>query len=237
MENSEKKNSVKVLHDEDISDAPLRGKRICVVGYGIHGKAQSQNWRDSGCNVVVGLREDGNRENWKRAEADGMAVMQIAKAIVGADIVCMLTPDMTHKGIYEEYIRPHMKSGKTLYFSHGFSTIFKQVVAPKEVDVVMVAPKAPGKRVRETYEEGFGTPALAAVYQNASGKARETALALAKAMGCARAGVFECTFEQETLSDLFGEQAVLCGGVAELIKAGFGTLVGRGYPPEIAYFE
>jgi len=226
---------VSVLHDSDISSSPLSGKKVCVIGYGIQGRAQACNFKDSGLDVVIGLRQGSKSE--ALAKADGFTVMPMSDAAKSADIICILVPDMMHKKVYEENVRPNLRPGKTLYFSHGFSIVFGQVVAPKDVDVVMVAPKSPGRRVRETYEEGFGTPALAAVYQDSTGKARETALALSKALGCSRAGVFECTFKQETLSDLFGEQAVLCGGVSELIKAGFNTLVGRGYPPEIAYFE
>src|SRR3989338_7873197 len=202
---------IRVLHDSDADLEAVKGRRICVIGYGIQGHAQAQNWKDSGLDVVVGLRE-GSKAMGK-ANADGMRCASIAEAVAGSDIICMLTPDMTHRQIYEEFIKQHMSAGKALYFSHGFSVVFGQIVPPKDVDVIMVAPKSPGKRVRETYKEGFGTPALAAVHQDASGHARQTALGLAKAMGCTRAGVFECTFREETLSDLFGEQAVLCGGV------------------------
>lgn len=226
---------VSVLHDSDISGSVLEGKKVCVIGYGIQGRAQACNFKDSGLDVVVGLRPGSKSE--ALAKSDGFTVLPMTDAASAADIICILVPDMMHKTIYEENVKPVLSAGKTLYFSHGFSIVFGQVVAPKDVDVVMVAPKSPGKRVRETYQEGFGTPGLAAVYQDSSGKARDTVLALAKALGCSRAGVFECTFQQETLSDLFGEQAVLCGGVSELIKAGFQTLVDRGYPPEIAYFE
>ena len=226
---------VSVLHDSDISGSALDEKKVCVIGYGIQGRAQACNFKDSGLDVVIGLRPGSKSE--ALAKKDGFAVLPMAEAAKAADIICILVPDMMHRKVYEESVAPSLRAGKTLYFSHGFSIVFGQVVAPKDVDVVMVAPKSPGKRVRETYEEGFGTPALAAVYQDASGNARKTVLALSKALGCSRAGVFECTFKQETLSDLFGEQAVLCGGVSELIKAGFQTLVERGYPPEIAYFE
>jgi len=226
---------ISVLHDADISTDALKGKMVCVIGYGIQGRAQSLNWRDSGLDVVVGLREGG--KSWKKAQADGMRVKPVKEAATGADVVALLIPDTEHKRVYEESVRQALRPGMTIYVSHGFSVLYGQIVPPANVDVIMVAPKSPGDMVRKTYLDGFGTPALAAVHQDATGTARATALALAKAMGCARAGVFECTFRQETNSDLFGEQAVLCGGSAELIKAGFQTLVDAGYPPEIAYFE
>lgn len=226
---------MKVYHDEDVDISILEGKTIAVIGYGIQGSAQALCLRDSGLDVVVGLRENG--PSWKRAKKDGMVVMPIDEAAKKGDVIMLLTPDMTHKKIYYEKVEPNLKEGDALYFSHGFNITFGLIKPKKDVDVIMVAPKGPGAKLREEYLRGFGIPALVAVYQDYTGKAKELALALAKAMNFTKAGVLECTFDQETLSDLFGEQAVLCGGVTELIKAGFETLVEDGFPPEIAYFE
>ncbi len=226
---------MKVYHDEDVDISILEGKTIAVIGYGIQGSAQALCLRDSGLDVVVGLRENG--PSWKRAQKDGMRVMPIDEAAEKGDVIMLLTPDMTHKRIYYEKVEPNLKEGDALYFSHGFNITFGLIKPKKDIDVIMVAPKGPGAKLREEYLNGFGIPALVAVYQNYTGKAKELALALAKAMHFTKAGVLECTFDQETLSDLFGEQAVLCGGVTELIKAGFETLVEDGFPPEIAYFE
>ncbi len=226
---------MKVYHDEDVDISILEGKTIAVIGYGIQGSAQALCLRDSGLDVVVGLRENG--PSWKRAQKDGMVVMPIDKAAEKGDVIMLLTPDMTHKKIYYEKVEPNLKEGDALYFSHGFNITFGLIKPKKDIDVIMVAPKGPGAKLREEYLNGFGIPALVAVYQDYTGKAKELALALAKAMHFTKAGVLECTFDQETLSDLFGEQAVLCGGVTELIKAGFETLVEDGFPPEIAYFE
>ena len=226
---------MKVYHDEDVDISILEGKTIAVIGYGIQGSAQALCLRDSGLDVVVGLRENG--PSWKRAKKDGMVVMPIDQAAKKGDVIMLLTPDMTHKKIYYEKVEPNLKEGDALYFSHGFNITFGLIKPKKDIDVIMVAPKGPGAKLREEYLRGFGIPALIAVYQDYTGKAKELALALAKAMHFTKAGVLECTFDQETLSDLFGEQAVLCGGVTELIKAGFETLVEDGFPPEIAYFE
>ena len=226
---------MKVYHDENITSSNLAGKTIAVIGYGIQGRAQACNWKDSGLKVIIGLR-DGSASK-KLAEQEGHKVVTVSEAAKLADVVCLLTPDMPMKEIYEKEISQHMKSGKALYFSHGFNMTFKRITVPKEIDVIMVAPKGPGKRVREVYLSGFGVPALIAIYQDASGKAREISLELAKGLGAGRAGVLECTFDQETITDLFGEQTVLCGGAAELVKNGFETLVEKGYPPEMAYFE
>ena len=226
---------MKVYHDEDVDISILEGKTIAVIGYGIQGSAQALCLRDSGLDVVVGLRENG--PSWKRAKKDGMVVIPIDEAAKKGDVIMLLTPDMTHKKIYYEKVEPNLKEGDALYFSHGFNITFGLIKPKKDIDVIMVAPKGPGAKLREEYLRGFGIPALVAVYQDHTGNAKELALALAKAMHFTKAGVLECTFDQETLSDLFGEQAVLCGGVTELIKAGFETLVEDGFPPEIAYFE
>jgi ketol-acid reductoisomerase len=206
-----------------------------VIGYGSQGRAQSLCLRDSGCDVVVGLRKDG--ASWKRAQDDGIAVAEIPDAVKGADVVMILLPDEVQGGIYEKQIAPNLKEGVTLDFAHGFSIIYEQIVPPEGADVIMMAPKSPGKREREVFLQGFGVPALIAVEKDVSGQAKEVALAIAKGIGATKAGVLETTFYEETTSDLFGEQAVLCGGVTGLIVAGFETLVENGYQPEIAYFE
>ena len=226
---------VKVYLDKDATLEPLRDKTIAVIGYGSQGRAQAENMRDSGLDVVIGLRPEGR--SWKRAEKDGFKVYPVSEAAKKADVIFMLVPDMVQPEVYKESIEPYLAEGKTLDFAHGFNIRFKQVVPPKNVDVIMVAPKGPGPRVRETYSEGFGVPALIAVYQNWSGKAKESALAVAKALGCTKAGVIETTFRDETESDLIGEQTVLVGGLIELIRNGFEVLVENGYPPELAYFE
>ncbi|MEW6328644.1 MAG: ketol-acid reductoisomerase [Candidatus Micrarchaeota archaeon] len=226
---------MKVYRDKDADESVLKGKTVAVIGYGIQGSAQALCLRDSGVDVVVGARSNGN--SWMRALKDGMEVMEIDKAAREGDIVCMLTPDMTQKDIYEKSVRASMSEGKTLYFSHGFNIVFNLIKPPANVDVIMLAPKGPGAKLREAYANGWGIPALLAIHQDYTGRARETALGLAKAMGFTKPGVFESAFEQETVCDLFGEQAVLCGGSAELVKAGFDTLVDAGFPPEVAYFE
>ncbi|MBS7656730.1 MAG: ketol-acid reductoisomerase [Candidatus Bathyarchaeia archaeon] len=226
---------VKVYFEKDASLTPLKNKTITVIGYGSQGHAQAQNLRDSGLNVIIGLRKGG--ESWKKAQKDGFKVYEISEAAEKADVIFVLVPDMAQPEIYARDIAPHLHEGKTLDFAHGFNIHFKQIVPPKNVDVIMVAPKSPGIRLRETYQAGFGVPALVAVYQNPSGMAMETALAVAKALGCTRAGVIETTFKDETESDLIGEQTVLVGGLIELIKNGFDVLVENGYPPELAYFE
>ncbi len=225
---------VKVYHDEDIDEKVLEGKRVAVIGYGSQGRAQSLNMRDSGVDVVVGLRPG---KSWERAEADGMEVMTVVEAAQAADVVLMLIPDMAQPVVYGEEVVMALKPGKALQFAHGFNIHFGQIKPPEGVDVVMVAPKAPGPEMRRQYEEGFGVPSLVAVAQDATGKAKEKALAIAKALGSGRAGVIETTFEDETESDLFGEQSVLCGGVDQLIRRGFKVLTEAGYPPELAYFE
>ncbi len=226
---------IKVYHDEDVKTGYLQGKTIAVIGYGSQGKAQALCLRDSGLNVVVGLRPEGS--SWKAAEADGLKVYPVSGAAAKADIIHMLIPDMVQAEVYKAEVEPNLAEGKALCFSHGFNIHYKLIVPPSNVDVIMVAPKAPGPRLREVYLEGFGVPALIAVHQNPSGKARELALEMAKALGCTKAGVLETTFKDETESDLIGEQTVLVGGLMELIKNAFEVLVEEGYPPELAYFE
>lgn len=224
-----------IYYDEDANLTLLDGKKIAVIGYGSQGHAHALNLKDSGCDVVVGLREGS--ESWPRAEASGLTVLPMSEAAAMADIVMILVPDPVQPALYRQAIAPNLSPGNTLMFAHGFNIRFNQIIPPPDLDVSMIAPKAPGHRMREVYVEGGGVPALLAVYQNASGQAKETALAYAKGLGCTRAGVIETTFAEETETDLFGEQAVLCGGVSALIKAGFETLVKAGYQPEIAYFE
>jgi len=225
----------KVYYDQDANLELLRERKIAVIGYGSQGHAQAQNLKDSGLNVVIGLHE--NSKSREKAEADGFTVMNVADAAAWADIIQILAPDQTQAQIYRESIEKHLTPGKVLMFSHGFNIHYGQIVPPADVDVFLVAPKSPGHLVRRMYVEGKGVPGLIAVHQDATGKAKDLALAYAKGIGCTRAGVFETTFKEETETDLFGEQAVLCGGVTHLIKAGFETLVEAGYAPEMAYFE
>ncbi len=213
----------------------LKGRTVAIVGYGSQGHAHALNLRDSGVNVVVS--EAPGTPAWLKAESAGLKVLTTPEAAKAADVIMILVPDHVQAAVYNADIAPHMTKGKTLMFAHGFNIHFKQIAAPADCDVTMIAPKAPGHRVRELFTEGVGVPALVAVHQNASGQALERALAYAMALGCLKAGVIETTFKEETESDLFGEQAVLCGGASELIKAGFDTLVEAGYAPEIAYFE
>src|ERR687886_1540189 len=225
----------KMYYDNDADLERLRGKPIAIIGFGSQGHAHALNLRDSGLDVRVGLHPDSKSR--AKAEAAGLRVLSVSDAAKEARIVMILTPDIGQAQIYNEQIAPHMERGKTLMFAHGFNIRFGQIVPHPEIDVSMVAPKAPGHRVREVYEHGGGTPALVAVHQDASGGALADALAYAKGLGCTRAGVLETTFAEETETDLFGEQAVLCGGVSALVKAGFETLVEAGYQPEVAYFE
>ena len=227
--------AAKLYYENDSNPAALAGKTIAILGYGSQGHAQAQNLRDSGYTVIVGL--DPDRSSAKVARADGMTVMTPAEAAKRADWIHVLTPDETQAELYVAAIAPHLTAGKILGFSHGFSIHFKSIVAPKDVDVVMIAPKSPGHLLRRVYTEGRGVPALIAVHQDASGRAKEFALSYAGGIGSTRAGVIETTFKEETETDLFGEQAVLCGGLTSLIKKGFETLVEAGYQPEIAYFE
>lgn len=226
---------MKLYYDKDADLGLLKGKKVAVLGFGSQGHAHSQNLKDSGIDVIVGLRKSS--ASWKKAEAAGIPVYEPAEAASKADIIMILLPDQTQAEVYERDVKPHLTAGKSLVFAHGFNVHFSQIVPPADVDVFMVAPKGPGHLVRRVYTEGFGVPCLIAVHQDASGKAKDTALAYAKAIGGARAGVIETTFREETETDLFGEQTVLCGGVTELIKAGFETLVEAGYKPEVAYFE
>ncbi len=226
---------VKRYNEKDGNIDPLKGKKIAIIGYGSQGHAHALNLRDSGLDVVVGLPESSKSR--AKATAAGLAVMTPAEAAKVADFIMILVPDHLQADIYEKDIAPNLKAGKTLMFAHGFAIHFKSIQPPADVDVSMVAPKAPGHRVREVFTEGSGVPALVAVHQDASGKALQNGLAYATGIGSMRAGVLETSFREETESDLFGEQAVLCGGAAELIRAGFQTLVDAGYAPEIAYFE
>ena len=225
----------KMYYDKDADLGLLKGKKIGIIGYGSQGHAHAQNLRDSGCDVIVAEVEGS--EGYKLAKDAGFDVLgadEVAKAV---DIMIMLVPDQLQKYVYDGYVKKGLTKGKMLMFAHGFNIHYNQIIPPAEVDVTMIAPKGPGHMVRQLYTEGSAVPALVAVYQDASGQAKEKALAYAKGMGSTRAGVLETTFEEETETDLFGEQAVLCGGVTSLIKAGFETLVEAGYQPEIAYFE
>jgi ketol-acid reductoisomerase len=224
-----------IYYDKDAELQLVAEKRIAVIGYGSQGHAHALNLTESGCEVAVGLYE-GSR-SWASAEEAGLTVKSVAEAAAWADVIMILVPDPVQPTLYREAIAPGLKGGDTLMFAHGFNIRYHQIVPPPDVDVSMIAPKSPGHRVRELFQEGRGTPALLAIHQDASGQAKEMALAYAKGLGCTRAGVIETTFAEETETDLFGEQAVLCGGVTELIKAGFETLVEAGYQPEIAYFE
>jgi ketol-acid reductoisomerase len=221
--------------EQDKYEAFFKGKKVAVVGYGSQGKAHAQNLRDSGYNVVVGLRAGG--PTWKAAEQDGFKPATVADAVKDADLVAILCPDMAQPKVYKESVEPNLKKGAAVLFAHGFNVHYKTITAPEGVDVVLVAPKAPGALVRRTYQEGRGVPCLVAVHQDATGQAKTAAYAYAHGLGGTKAGVIETTFAEETETDLFGEQAVLCGGVTELITAGWETLVEAGYQPEVAYFE
>ncbi len=225
----------KIYYDADADLGLLGGKTIAVMGYGSQGHAHANNLKDSGCNVIVGLYKGS--PSWPRAEAAGLKVMTVEDAAEAADTIMVVVPDEKQRKLYDESIKPHLKPGNTLMFAHGFNIHFNQIVAPADVDVSMIAPKGPGHLVREVFTQGEGVPALIAVHQDPSGRAWPNALAYARGIGATRAGVLETTFREETETDLFGEQAVLCGGVTALIKAGFETLVEAGYAPESAYFE
>ncbi len=225
----------RVYYEQDANLNVLRGKQVAVIGYGSQGHAQAQNLKDSGVSVVVGLYK-GSR-SWELAEADGLEVATVSQAAAQADIIQVLIPDELQARVYTDEIRPHLAKGKALGVSHGFSIHFHQIVPSADVDVFMVAPKSPGHLLRRMYLEGRGVPSLLAIHQDFTGRAKAIALAYAHGIGSLRAGVIETTFREETESDLFGEQTVLCGGVSELMKAGFETLVEAGYAPEIAYFE
>jgi ketol-acid reductoisomerase len=225
----------KIYYDKDADPALIQSKKVAVIGYGSQGHAHSLNLKDSGVSVRVGLAE-GSKSKAK-AEAAGLTVDSVANVSAWADVIMILAPDTQQPKIYNQSIAPHLTKGKMLMFGHGFNIRFGTITPPADVDVTMIAPKAPGHRVREVFTEGGGTPALLAVHQDATGNARAIALSYAKALGVTRAGVIETTFAEETETDLFGEQTVLCGGVSALVKAGFETLVKAGYQPEIAYFE
>lgn len=226
---------IKIYYDKDVDSSALAGKTVAVIGYGNQGHAQANNMRDSGLTVILGLRPKG--PSWKQAEIDGFKPLTITEATKKADVIHMLIPDTAQPSVYHEQIAPNLSPGKTLGFAHGFNIHFKTIIPPTNVDVVMVAPKAPGLSVREMYVNNFGVPGLIAVQQDHTGRAKQTALAMAKALGCTKAGVIETVFKDETESDLIGEQIVLVGGLMELIKNGFEVLVDLGYAPELAYFE
>ncbi|MFM7364270.1 MAG: ketol-acid reductoisomerase [Cuspidothrix sp.] len=225
----------RMYYDEDANLDLLTGKTVAIIGYGSQGHAHALNLKDSGVNVIVGLYP-GSKSTAK-AQAAGLTVKNVADAAKAADFIMILLPDEVQKTIYKNEIEPNLEAGNVLAFAHGFNIHFAQVIPPSDVDVVMVAPKGPGHLVRRTYEQGQGVPALFAVYQDATGKARDRAMSYARGIGGTRAGILETTFREETETDLFGEQAVLCGGLSALIKAGFETLVEAGYQPELAYFE
>lgn len=221
--------------DNQVTLNPVKDQTVGVIGYGIQGRAQASNMRDSGLNVVVGIRKGG--KTWKQAEADGHRVMEVAEACKAADIIHILIPDMEQADTYTKEIAKHVTEGKALCFSHGAAIHWKWIVPPKNIDVIMVAPKGPGQRVRELYQGGFGTPSLVAVYQDHTGKAWDRVLALAKSIGSTRPGVLQTTFKEEVETDWFGEQVDLCGGAHAMIMSAFETLVEAGYQPEVAYFE
>ena len=225
----------KIFYDKDCDLSLIRAKKVAIIGYGSQGHAHALNLKDSGVEVVVGLAPTS--KSVAKAKAAGLRVSSVAEASAWADVIMMLVPDTTQARLYTAEVLPHLAAGKTLMFAHGFNIRFNTITPRADIDVSMIAPKGPGHRVRETYEAGGGVPALIAVHQDATGKAHAQALSYAAAIGAARAGVLETTFAEETETDLFGEQAVLCGGVSELVKAGFETLVNAGYQPEVAYFE
>lgn len=227
--------SLKIYLDKDINKEIIKSKKIAVIGFGSQGYGQSMNLKDSGCDVVLGLRPNG--KSFEKAKQYGFKIMTIEDAVKWADIVQILIPDELQAKVYEEQIKPYMRSGQYLMFSHGFNIHYKRIVPPEGVSVIMVAPKGPGHTVRSQYVEGKGVPSLIAVYADASGDAKDVALSYASAIGAGRAGIIETTFREETETDLFGEQAVICGGVSALMKAGFEVLTEAGYAPEMAYFE
>ena len=226
---------MKVFYDKDADLSLIKGKQVTIIGYGSQGHAHAQNLNDSGVKVTVGLRKGG--ASWNKAANAGLQVKEVAEAVKGADVVMMLLPDEQIAEVYNKEVAPNIKAGAALAFAHGFNVHYGQVIPRADVDVIMVAPKAPGHTVRGTYSQGGGVPHLIAVHQNTTGSARDVALSYATANGGGRAGIIETNFREETETDLFGEQAVLCGGAVELIKAGFETLVEAGYAPEMAYFE
>jgi len=225
----------KTWKDDEVSLEPIKNETIAVLGYGIQGNAQSNNMRDSGLNVIIGVKEGGS--SWEKAKADGHKVMSISEACKAADIIQVLIPDMVQAKVYKEEIEPNLSEGNALYFSHAAAIHWKWIEAPKNVDIIMVAPKGPGSKVRETYQQGFGTPSIVAVHQDYTKKAWDRTLGIAKAIGSTKAGVIKTTFQEEVETDWFGEQADLCGGSASMVINAFETLVEAGYQPEIAYFE
>jgi ketol-acid reductoisomerase len=226
---------IKTYYDQDADPSALERKTVAVIGYGSQGHAHALNLHDSGVNVVVGLQQTSRR--WAKVAENGLQVLRVPEAVSAADLVMVLVPDETQAALYKTEIAPHLRKGKALAFAHGFNIHFGQIVPPEDTDVFMVAPKSPGHLVRRMYKAGVGVPALLAIHHDASGNCRPLALAYARGLGSTKAGVIETTFAEETETDLFGEQAVLCGGVTALIQAGFDTLVEAGYQPEIAYFE
>ncbi|ATQ85144.1 NADP-dependent ketol-acid reductoisomerase [Moraxella osloensis] len=224
-----------IFYDKDCDISIIQGKKVAIIGYGSQGHAHALNLKDSGVDVTVGLRKDSS--SWKKAENAGLKVAEVEEAVKQADLVMILTPDEFQKQLYNDVIEPNIKQGATLAFAHGFSIHYNQVVPRKDLDVIMIAPKAPGHTVRNEFATGGGIPDLIAVYQDASGQAKQVALSYAMGVGGGRSGIIETTFKDETETDLFGEQAVLCGGAVELVKMGFETLVEAGYAPEMAYFE
>ncbi|WP_314070585.1 ketol-acid reductoisomerase, partial [Campylobacter showae] len=227
--------AVSIYYDKDCDLSLIRSKTVAMIGFGSQGHAHAENLRDSGVKVIVGLAKGGR--SWAKAEAKGFEVKTVAEAAKAADVVMILTPDELQAEIFEREIKPNLKSGAAIAFGHGFNVHFGQIKAPEDIDVIMIAPKAPGHTVRSEFVRGGGIPDLIAVEQNASGKAKELALSYASAIGGGRTGIIETTFKDETETDLFGEQAVLCGGLCALVNAGFETLVDAGYEPEMAYFE
>jgi len=227
-------NMAKVYYNGDINEAVLSNKTVAIIGYGSQGHAHALNLRESGVNVVVGLRPG---KSWDQAEQDGFEVKTVREASALGDVIMVLLPDEYQTAVYKNEIEPELTAGKALAFAHGFNVHFNQIVPPSDVDVFLAAPKGPGHLVRRTYQEGAGVPALIGIYQDVTGNAKDIALAYAKGVGAGRAGILETTFQEETETDLFGEQAVLCGGVSALVKAGFETLTEAGYQPEVAYFE
>ena len=227
--------AAKIYYDQDADLGLLKGRKIAIIGYGSQGHAHALNLKDSGQSVIVGLYKGS--KSWSKAEKDGLSVVSVGEAAKAADIIMLLLPDQSQRQVFEAEIRDGLGKGKMLMFAHGFNIHFNQVVPPPDVDVTMIAPKAPGHVMRDLFTEGPGVPALLAVHQDVTGKAKDMALAYGRGVGCTRAGVIETTFKEETETDLFGEQTTLCGGVSHLIKAAFETLVEAGYQPEIAYFE
>ncbi|QNM96336.1 ketol-acid reductoisomerase [Chitinimonas koreensis] len=226
---------MKVFYDKDADLSLIKGKQVTIVGYGSQGHAHALNLKDSGVDVTIGLRRDG--ASWNKAEAAGLVVKEVAEAVKGADVVMILLPDESQPEVYKRDVEPNIKQGAALAFAHGFNIHYNQIVPRADLDVIMVAPKGPGHTVRSTYKQGGGVPSLIAVHQDKSGKARDIALSYAAANGGTKGGVIETNFREETETDLFGEQAVLCGGAVELVKMGFETLTEAGYAPEMAYFE